>query len=51
MLDQKSKTLNIQEKNLRKKEQNFENSKKTYVKKLDEEYQNLCKAQETKINK
>ena len=51
MLDQKSSSLNQQEKNLRRKEQQFEKGKRAYMKKLDEEYQNLCKAQEVKINK
>lgn len=38
MLDQKSANLNHQEKNLRKKEQQFEKDKRAWVRKMDDEY-------------
>ena len=49
MLDQKSKQLSQQEKALQKKEKNFELFKLEWVRKIDAEYQSLCKKQELKI--
>jgi hypothetical protein len=51
MLDQKSKQLSQQEKALQKKEKNFELFKLEWVRKIDAEYQSLCKKQELKMQK
>ena len=51
MLDQKSKQLSQQEKTLQKKEKNFDLFKLEWVRKIDAEYQSLCKKQELKMQK
>ena len=51
MLDLKAKQLSKEEKALRKKEKNFELMKIEWARKMEAEYESLCKKQEQKLQK